>query len=104
MRHKGDVAQHYYVAAGPFGGRANEDGHEKLLRVMGEDEDQHGFGVRMTARATVAGPFGKKRRALEILAQIVMACPEYETDQGNLPVWELTEGEVAMVRENMGLT
>lgn len=102
MRNRGDVPQHYWVAAGPFGGPANSEGDEHLLRVMAEDEDQEGWGVRMTA-STVAGPFPTEERAKEVLSSIVMACPEYRTDVEGLRTWEMTDDDVAMTRRNMGL-
>ena len=103
MRYAGDVAKHYFVAGGPFGGRANSQGDKFSLRVMSEDEDQEGWGVRMTA-TTIAGPFSTEERAREVLSSIIMACPEYNTDDKNLPTWEMVDEDVKITRRKMGLS
>lgn len=103
MKYKGDVSQQYWVAAGPFGGRAASEGDKHLLRVMAEGDDQDGWGVRMTAK-TIAGPFPSEERAGEVLSSILMACPEYRADdQNDLPTWEMNAEEIAQTRQNMGL-
>ena len=97
------MEQHYFVAGGPFGGRFDQEGDEHLLRVMSEEEDGHGFGVRMTARSTWAGPFSTEQRAREVLSSIIMSCPEFRTDEADLPTWKMNPNEIAATRNNMGL-
>jgi hypothetical protein len=101
------MSECYFVARGPFGGRAKQEGDAFLLRIMSEQPDRdgqcYGWGVRMTAQ-TVAGPFAKDR-AEEVLSSILMACPEYRTDQdeASLPKWIMTPEDIEMTRKNMGL-
>jgi len=94
--------QHYWVAKGPFGGRAMGYGDDHLLMVMSEDAGQDGNGVRMTAK-TVAGPFPTEALAREVLSGIIMSCPEYRTDETDLPGWEMDEAQIDENRRNMGL-
>lgn len=102
MRFKGDVPQHYFVTRGPYGGPATYQGDDHLLRVMSEDEDGNGWGVRMVA-TIIAGPFPTEKRAREVLSSIIMSCPEYHTDEKRLPKWKMPQSDIKKTRRKMGL-
>lgn len=98
------VSECFFVARGPFGGRANREGDKHLLRIMSESADGgcQGFGVRMTAASTVVGPTSRDNARLS-LGQILFACPEMRTDEAGIKPKAVGPEGVEEIRATLGL-